>query len=126
MDSLVEYRDRDTVSAIADLATSEAPSIGAAIRACRAGRLTQDQLAEKTSFGQSTVSQWERDKSTPDAYQLRAIEDACDRPHGWILVQAGFVADHTSVLQAIEMAPELTDSQRRALRDAYFGLVTPR
>lgn len=123
MESLVEYRNRDTVDGIAHEATTGVSTIGVAIRACRSGRLTQDQLAEKASFGQSTLSQWENDKSVPDANQLRTIEDACGRPHGWILIQAGYVADHTSVPDAIDMAPELNDNARRVLKDIYAGLL---
>lgn len=124
MGTLAEYRELDMLRGIATHTASEqSTSLPAAIRACRKGRLTQDELAAKASVGQSTLSQWETGKSTPDALQLRAIEDACDRPAGWISVQAGLVELPTSVAEIIAMAPELSDGDRDILMDVYDGFT---
>jgi transcriptional regulator with XRE-family HTH domain len=121
---LAEYSDRDIVNRIpAKRSPTEPLPLAAAIRACRQGRLTQDELAVKASFGQSTLSQWENGKSTPDLEQLRTIEDACGRPHGWIAVQAGYVDGVTSVAEAIAMTTDLDDRERKILLDAYEGLL---
>jgi transcriptional regulator with XRE-family HTH domain len=127
--SLVRYRDRDTLRDIGRL-REDSPdrvlSIPEAIRACRKGRLTQDELALKASIGQSTLSQWENGRSTPDPNQLRVIEEVCDRPIGWILIQAGYIADVTTVPEAIAVAPELSDSQKAIIMDAYNAITRPR
>lgn len=127
MESLARYPDRDTLRGIGRLREDSperaALSIPEAIRACRKGRLTQDELATKASLGQSTLSQWENGRSTPDPNQLRTIEEACDRPAGWILIQAGYVADVTTIPEAIAVAPELNDMTRRALLDTYRAAI---
>lgn len=122
METLAEYRNPGKVRAIDTRADSrKVLSLPDAIRACRKGRLTQDDLSSKTSIGQSTLSQWELGKSTPDALQMHAIEMACERPAGWISVQAGLVHDVRTVPDAIAMDPELDDIARKALLDAYKG-----
>lgn len=127
--SLVRYRDGDMLRRIGRL-REDSPrqavlTIPEAIRACRKGRLTQDELASKASIGQSTLSQWENGRSTPDANQLRGIEEACDRPAGWILIQAGYVSDVATVPEAIAVAPELEDGERQILMDVYLGFTNP-
>lgn len=95
--------------------------IGQAIRACRAGRATQDELAERTGIGQSTLSVYEQGKSVPTVLALWEIERACGRESGWIVVNAGLVAEIKTVPDAIAMDPDLDDVERRVLADAYRG-----
>lgn len=121
METLVGYRERDTLASIPARTHPEPMTLPAAIRACRSGRLTQDELAAKASIGQSTLSQWENGKSTPDLNQVRAIEDACGRPRGWIAVQAGYV-EVSTLKTAIEVAPELDDQARSIMLDALDAL----
>jgi hypothetical protein len=40
---------------------------------------------------QPKVSKWERGTITPNLEQIVAMEDVFGRPHGWVLMQAGFV-----------------------------------
>lgn len=94
-------------------------SIPEAVRACRKGRKTQDELAVATGFGQSTLSQWENGRSMPDLDQLRAIEEACGRPRGWIALQAGYVAGLTKIEDAIAMSPDLDDVGRDIVLKVY-------
>lgn len=97
-----------------------------AIRACCAGRATQDELAERTGISQSTASNYLSGKSVPNALVLNAIERACDRPDGWISIRAGLVADVKTVPEAIAIDPDLTDVGRDALMDAYRAGVQQR
>lgn len=125
--TLAQYRELDMLRDIATHTDHEqsTTSLPGAIRACRKGRLTQDELAAKAGVGQSTLSQWETGKSTPDALQLRAIEDACERPGGWISVQAGLIELPVSVAEVIAMAPELNDRDRDILMDVYKKFLSP-
>jgi transcriptional regulator with XRE-family HTH domain len=126
VETLAEYRDLDMLRDIVTHTDREqVTSLPEAIRACRKGRLTQDDLMAKAGIAQSTLSQWETGKSTPDALQLRAIEAACERPAGWISVRAGLFEMPTSVTEAIAMAPELEDGQRRIIMDVYRGFTNP-
>jgi transcriptional regulator with XRE-family HTH domain len=124
VETLAQYRDRDMMGGIdTHTAREQATSLPDAIRACRKGRLTQDELATKASLGQSTLSMWENGKSTPDVLQLRVLEAACDRPAGWISVKAGLFDPPQSVPECIAMAPELDDGERRVLMDVYRGFT---
>jgi transcriptional regulator with XRE-family HTH domain len=126
VETLAEYRDLDKLRGIVTHTDREqVTSLPEAIRACRKGRLTQDDLTAKAGIAQSTLSQWENGKSAPDALQLRMIEAACERPAGWISVQAGLLDTPTSVAEAVAMAPELDDGQRRIIMDVYRGFTDP-
>lgn len=102
---------------------TRASRLGAAIRACRTGRATQEEVAEKTGIGQTTLSAYERGKNTPTVLAVNAIEHACGRPDGWILVQAGLVAQTKTVPEAIAIDPALTDRERGSLLATYWGAV---
>lgn len=103
----------------ADQETKE--RLGRAIRACRKGRATQDEINERTGIGQSTLSSYEAGASVPTVTRVAAIERACGRPAGFILNHAGLIEVITTVLQAIEMDPDLDDGGRRAVRAYYDG-----
>lgn len=106
------------------LGNNRAPlSLSAAIRACYEGRHTQDTLAAASGIPQQTISRLARGEANPRLTQLADIERACDRPVGWILICAGYVADVTTVPEAIAVAPELDDSQRQILLDAYEAML---
>jgi transcriptional regulator with XRE-family HTH domain len=105
-------------------ATEDAPSIAQAIRACYAGRLKQEELAERTGIPQQTISRLARGDSSPKFQHLAALEDACGRPRGWILVKAGIVANVTTVPEAIALDPDLDDKARQILMDLYNGEVS--
>lgn len=104
-------------------ATEEANAVAQAIRACYEGRLKQDELAKRTGIPQQTISRLALGDSAPKLRHLPAIEEACGRPRGWILIQAGYVNDVVTVEQAIDIAPELNDTQRNVLKDVYFGIL---
>lgn len=85
--------------------------------------ITQEQVAERTGIGQTTLSAYERGKSAPTALALNQIERACGRPDGWIVIQAGLIAEVRTVPEAIAVAPELDDNARSTLIRAYGGVV---
>jgi transcriptional regulator with XRE-family HTH domain len=127
VETLAEYRELDMLRGITTPTDrAEMTSLPDAIRACRKGRLTQDELASKAGVGQSTLSQWETGKTVPDVFQLRAIEVACDREAGWIGVRAGLFAVPQTVAEAIAMDPDLEDGERVVVLDVYRGFTDPR
>src|SRR4051794_23476468 len=103
----------------------DAAAVPRAIRACYEGRLKQDELAERSGIPQQTISRLAVGESSPKFWHLIAIEDACERPRGWILVQAGLVDLPTSVPEAVAMDPKLDDGQRRIVLDVYRGFTNP-
>jgi hypothetical protein len=71
-------------------------SIAAALRELMECERTQTSAAERiTAHGlrtdQTKVSAWMRGARVPNVEQLAVIEEAFDRPRGWVLAQAGFV-----------------------------------
>lgn len=124
MDALAPTRIPLGSPRIADGPYSEARiRLGQAVRACRLGRATQEEVAERTGIGQTTLSAYERGKSEPGALGLRDIERACGRPAGWIAVQAGLVLDVKSVPEAIAIDPALPEDARPGLLAAYFAVA---
>lgn len=99
-----------------------------AIREAYEGRgLTQVQVAERMAVDQTRISRlangkWSEDRG-PDPWILAKIEDAAGRPRGWILTQAGFVAEARTVPDAIAVDPALSDTQRGFLLTFYRGAV---
>jgi transcriptional regulator with XRE-family HTH domain len=100
-------------------------TIPQAIRACYEGRLKQEELSDRTGIPQQTISRLASGSSSPKLRHLVAIEEACDRPRGWILIQAGYIAEVRTVEEAIAVAPELEDGERRILMDVYLGFTNP-
>lgn len=96
--------------------------LGAAVRAAR-GRMTQGELAAALGVDQPTISKWERDDIRPSLEQLRAIEETTGRRRGFILIAAGVVEDVTSVEDAIEAHPDLSEEARRVLLRAFDGAL---
>lgn len=97
--------------------------LGAGIRAAYEGRYTQDQLGALVGVRQNTVSRWVLNKDEPSLATIVAIEDACDRPRGFILHAAGYCGTGPSVIEAINMDPDLNDTGRAALRAVYASVI---
>lgn len=97
----------------------EAMTIGDAIRIALEGRLKQRELADALGIDQGTVSRWVTGKATPTVEDVVRIEDACNRPRGFVLRAAGYISDGTTVLDAIEADHRLDDDARRILSGAY-------
>lgn len=88
------------------------------IRAALNGRRQID-VANRLGVAQNTVSRWATGTNLPKTLdQLSAIEEACDRPAGFILNAAGYI-QVTSVPEAIAMDPGLTDHDRDFLLAGY-------
>lgn len=94
-----------------------------AVRECYDGRLTQKQLAATLGVEQQTVSLWSTGKTEPRPPMQNRIEDACGRPHGWILRRAGFVDEVRTTEDAIQVDQRLTDDARTAVLRAYEAAV---
>jgi transcriptional regulator with XRE-family HTH domain len=106
-------------------ATDHVMTIDQAVRACYEGRgYGQDELAERSGIPQQTISRLASGSSVPKFRHLVAIEEACARPRGWILTQAGLVSQATTVEEAIEVDPALDDDHRNALLAAYRGAAS--
>jgi transcriptional regulator with XRE-family HTH domain len=103
--------------------TGPSLSLGEAIDMAIAGVLSQRRLAGILDVNPSTVSRWIAGEYLPTLDDIAAVEQACNRPLGWILHLAGYVEDVTTVEQAVAMDSRLTDSARQALLDAYEGAV---
>lgn len=97
-----------------------------AIRAAYKGRARQEDIAEQLGINQSQVSRWSRGESTPTLEQLAQIEDAAERPRGFILNAAGLIAPVLSVPDAIAMDPQLDDRDRNSLLALYRSMLTER
>jgi hypothetical protein len=70
-------------------------------------------------LGQTTLSSYERGETVPTILMVGAIEIACDRPVGWVGIQAGLYAPPTSVPQLAAVDPELTDELRDSVVRAH-------
>lgn len=105
-------------------------ALRSALRACYKGRVTkngqsirQEDLSAITGISQQQISAYMTGKNEPSLAMIAAIEDACERPRGWILIKAGLVHLPSSVPEAIEQDPNLDDYERRALLHSYQGLI---
>lgn len=101
-------------------------SIADAIRAAYQGRVTQVEAAEALGVSQRTISDWSSrtdGKLAEWLEQLAKLEELAGRPRGWILVQAGYMSDVTTVEEAIEMDPRLNDGDRLSLRALFEGAL---
>ncbi len=94
-------------------------SLPDAVRAAYDGRLTQAELADAVGVRQNTVSRWATGRLRPTLEDLANIEQACDRPLGFILRAAGFVGDADDPEDAIAADPRLDDARRELLLGAY-------
>lgn len=107
-----------------DSSQKSPPELTRAIRDCYEGKgIGQVQLAELSGIPQQTISRLARGETAPRLPQLAAIESACGRPRGWIVVQAGFGPDVQSVADAVAMDPDLDDDGREAVLLAYEAAV---
>lgn len=97
--------------------------LGDAIAAAISGVTTQRAVAQAIGVNDSTVTRWIQGVIEPTLDDIAAVERLTNRPRGWILHAAGYVANVTSVLEAIEMDSRLDGPSRRALADAYRGAV---
>jgi transcriptional regulator with XRE-family HTH domain len=99
-------------------------TVGEAIILALGGR-SQKEVADLIGEPPSTFSRWVQGKYLPDFPDLAKIERACGRPLGFILHAAGYVDEVASVPDAVAMAPELDDGQRRIIMDVYRGFTDP-
>lgn len=95
-------------------------AIGKAIRRAR-GSMTQEQLAALIAVDQPTLSKWERNLQRASFEHIRAVEDATNRPRGFVLVAAGLVEKVTTVEDAIAMDPTIDDRFRDLLLTSVQG-----
>jgi transcriptional regulator with XRE-family HTH domain len=86
-------------------------------------KLRQEDLAQIMGRDQTTVSRYVRGLSLPDLDALRKYEEHLGLPRGTFATRAGYVVPASTVVDAIEAAPELTDIERRGLLRAYRGAV---
>jgi len=99
--------------------TIDPMDLGAAVRRARADRLKQGELAAAIGVTQPTMSEIETGKRPPTIDELVRIEQACDRPPGWVLSACGYGPSADGVLAALEADPELTDEGRELLAVTY-------
>lgn len=101
------------------------------LRSCYKGAVVngravrQEDIAEALGVRQSMVSKWMTGSVVPDVYTINAIERACERPLGWVLIKAGLVELPQSTRAAIAVDPLLDDHARRVILAAYDGIVGP-
>ncbi len=110
----------DTVSGIM-LDVDMAAGIRAAINGYR-----QVDVAEALGVKQNTVSRWVTGTSSPRELDvLEAIEAACARPRGFILLAAGYIQLPQTTREAIAMEPRLSQERRDDLLAMYDRWVSP-
>ena len=85
--------------------------------------MSQAVLARALDTDQGTISRYERSAMEPSLDTIAAIEDACDRPRGFILRLAGYVDDSEGVLDSLSNDPVLSDDQREILAATYRAAV---
>lgn len=103
----------------------EVPPICAAIRAAReTAGLTQRELAERLTESQEQVSNWEL-RREPRLSTVARLEEAIDsgRRRGWLLRQAGYVEDASTLEEMIDSDPRL-DPRARGILRAFLAPVT--
>lgn len=70
-----------------------AEKLGDAVRRTyRDANLTQGELAKAIGVSQSTVSEWVNGRSAPSAIQIVQVDEACGRPAGYTMRQAGLLS----------------------------------
>lgn len=106
-----------------DRARNSTP-LAAAIRDAYKGRLTQVQLASEVGVAQNTVSRWSTGEVEPCLDDIVKIESACGMPRGFILRQAGFVADNRSPEEVIASDHRLDRPRRELLLAAYKAALS--
>ena len=84
--------------------------------------MTQAELANALGVNQATVSELSRDVVPLSLDRMARIEQACGRPPGFILRQAGYLGE-LDLEAAILTAPELDDAGRRAVLGALRGVL---
>lgn len=104
-------------------------TLGQAIKTLRNSvPMTQKELVAKidgskadSKIIQDVLSRFEQGERIPTLRDVCAIEEALGVPRGQILIMAGYVEGVASVLQAIAADPELTESGKSMMRQAYQG-----
>lgn len=96
-------------------------TVGQAIQIAMEGRISsQTELAEHLGIAQSTVHRYLADTFEPGLDTISAIEDACERPRGFILRATGHATDEpTDVLLLLELDGSIDDAARQILIDTY-------
>lgn len=94
-----------------------------AIKRAYTGRARQEDIATALGVAQPTVSRWARGEVEPSFDQLAALEDHVDRPRGFVLMAAGFVARSLTVEDAILADPQIDDRDRDSLLALYHSMI---
>lgn len=85
--------------------------------------MTPSEAARRLGYSQPALSNWVNGKSRPGNEDLQRLEDVLGYPHGYILKLAGFVADVTTIEEAVAMADELDDAGRSTVLGTYHGVT---
>jgi transcriptional regulator with XRE-family HTH domain len=103
---------------------SAALSLPQAFRRAFKGRLTQAELADELGVTQGTISKWAKlTDDGPPLERLPQIEKSCDRPLGFILRAAGYVADAQTVEEVLRSDHALDEIYVEIVVDAYRAAV---
>lgn len=95
--------------------------LGQAIHACCDGVMTRRELAEKLSMSLSGVNSWAAGSRAPSLDDIARLEEACNRPRGWILSRAGYAVSEVDIEteRAIRSDPALNVEWREILASIY-------
>jgi transcriptional regulator with XRE-family HTH domain len=102
-------------------------AIGKALRRAISGmgHGAQSELARRTGITQPEISRLARGlRPTPlNLWEMREIERAAGRPHGYILREMGYLSPVDDARVAIATSPDLDEQARRAVLATYDAMV---
>ena len=95
--------------------------LGQAIHAACDGVMTRRELAEKLGMSLSGVNSWAAGSRAPTLDDIARLEEACNRPRGWILSRAGYAVSEVDIEteRAIRSDPALNAEWRETLAGIY-------
>jgi hypothetical protein len=81
----------------------------------------QSELARRIDFTQTEISKLTTgQRPTPlNLWEMIEIEQACGRPHGYILTEMGYLPRERGAREAIQSSPDLDESGRAIVLAAY-------
>lgn len=117
------------VTSIQEMTTND--RLAAAIRECYEGvgdrrdgtAIRQVDVAERVGLLQGQLSKYVSGSVRPPLEMINAIEAACGRPKGWILIRAGYVDLPRTVPEVVLTDVDLSHASAVALLTLYRGLV---
>ncbi len=99
------------------------PPICSAVRsAVRSSGLTQEALAARMGEKQQTISGWMLTRE-PRLNDISRIEKALDKPGGFLLRAAGYVADPVRTRECLLADPNLVEAHRQLLIASYDSAI---